>query len=207
MPNEETKINENLNILTDEETEGSALLGQLESELDRTNYRRRFSDALRSTISAIITVAAVAVLIATLWMPVLQVYGTSMTPGLKAGDIVLCTRGGMKRGNVVAFYVSNKILIKRVIGEPGDQIDIDKSGNVTVNGKVLEEPYVSKKELGNVSVDLPYKVPANKIFVLGDNRGTSADSRSKTVGCIAEEDMVGRLLLRVWPLNKFGLVH
>lgn len=179
----------------------------LESELNRENYRRRFADTLRSTISALLTVAAVAVLIATLWMPVLQVYGTSMTPGLKAGDVVLCTRGGMKRGNVVAFYVSNKILVKRVIGEPGDKIDIDKSGNVSVNGKALDEPYVDKKDLGTVSVDMPYTVPANKIFVLGDNRETNADSRSKTVGCIAEEDMVGRLLIRVWPLSKFGLVH
>lgn len=194
-------------VQTEEESTESSTLDQLETELNRVNYRRRFTDALRSTVSALLTVAALAVLIATLWMPVLQVYGTSMTPNLKAGDIVLCTRGGMKRGNVVAFYVSNKILVKRVIGEGGDVIDIDKQGNVTVNGRQISEGYVKDKQKGEISVKMPYTVPANKIFVLSDNREQNADSRSKTIGCIPEEDMVGRAVIRVWPLRKFGLIH
>jgi len=182
-------------------------LSQLESELERETYRRRFAEAIRSTVFTLITVAGIAVLIATLWLPVLQVYGTSMTPSLNAGDIVLCTRGGMKRGNVVAFYCANKILVKRVIGEAGDRIEIDKSGNVSVNGRTISEPYVAEKMLGECSVEFPYTVPENKIFVLGDNRENSSDSRSLTVGCVAEEDMVGRLLLRVWPLKSFGIIH
>lgn len=198
---------DNKAIIPDTNADQKPGLSLLESELQRENYRRRFADALRSTIFTLITVAGIAVLIATLWLPVLQVYGTSMTPSVKAGDIVLCSRGGMKRGNVVAFYCSNKILVKRVIGEGGDRIDIDKAGNVTVNGKTLDEPYVKEKMLGECGIEFPYTVPENKIFVLGDNRESSSDSRSKTVGCVAEEDMVGRLLLRVWPVGSFGVVR
>lgn len=182
-------------------------LAALEEEFQRENYRKKFAESLRSTVFTIITVIGIAVLVATLWLPVLQVYGTSMTPTLKAGSIVLCTRGGMKRGNVVAFYCSNKILVKRVIGEQGDTIDIDEGGNVTVNGTALNEPYVQEKALGECNITFPYTVPENKIFVLSDNRENSSDSRSQSVGCIAEEDMVGRVLLRVWPLSGFGLVH
>lgn len=182
-------------------------LDALEEEYQKETYRRRFAASLRSTIFTVITVFGIAVLIASLWMPVLQVYGTSMNPSLQAGDIVLCSRGGMKRGNVVAFYCSNKILTKRVIGEQGDTIDIDKSGNVTVNGSALDEPYVKEKMLGECNVKLPCKVPENRIFVLSDDRSTSSDSRSEAVGCVTEEDMVGKLVLRVWPLNRFGLVH
>ncbi|MBQ9155374.1 MAG: signal peptidase I [Eubacterium sp.] len=209
MANEDNNVNINLNIDSEGEKKLTVRdfgLDNLESELQRETYRRRFADALRSTIFTIITVAGIAVLIATLWLPVLQVYGTSMTPALHAGEIVLCTRGGMKKGNVIAFYCSNKILIKRVIGEQGDTIDIDKSGNVTVNGNSLSEPYVVEKMQGEISVDFPYTVPENKVFVLGDNRESTSDSRNKSVGCVAEEDMVGHVLFRVWPLSSFGRV-
>lgn len=182
-------------------------LSALEEEFQRENYRKKFAESLRSTIFTLITVAGIAVLVATLWLPVLQVYGTSMVPAVNAGDIVLCSRGGMKKGNVVAFYCSNKILVKRVIGEPGDTINIDESGTVIVNGSALDEPYVKEKMLGECNITFPYTVPENKIFVLSDNRENSSDSRSQSVGCIPEEDMVGRLLVRVWPLKSFGIVH
>ena len=178
---------------------------QVEQELNREKSRRGFSRAIRNIIFALITVAAIAVLVAVLWLPVLRIYGSSMTPTLGEGDIVLSVQGGsFKTGDVVAFYYNNKILVKRVIAKSGDWVDIDDDGNVTVNGTMIDEPYVSEKAFGECDIKLPYQVPESRVFVMGDHRSTSVDSRNRAIGCVSEEQVVGKIVFRVWPLKSFG---
>jgi signal peptidase I len=180
-------------------------VAQLEQELNRENFRRQYSRVLRSTIYSLITVAAVAVLVATLFLPVLRIYGTSMTPTMTDGDIVVSVKQGrFERGEIIAFWFNNKILVKRVIALPGEWIDIDEDGNVSISGQPLDEPYLTEKALGECDIEFPYQVPDGRIFVMGDHRLTSSDSRNSEVGCVAEEQVVGRLVFRVWPLNHFG---
>ena len=180
---------------------------QLEDELKRVKYKSRYRTVLRSTVYTLITVAAIAVLVATLWLPVLQIYGSSMTPTLQDGEIVLSVKtSDLKPGDIVAFYYNNKILIKRVICGPADWVDIDETGTVSVNNQVLEEPYLEDKALGETDIALPYQVPDGRVFVIGDHRSTSVDSRNTAVGCVAQEQIVGRIVFRVWPLSSFGPV-
>ena len=162
---------------------------------------------MRSTVYILIVVAAVAVLVATLLMPVLQIYGTSMAPTLDEGDIVISVKNpSFEPGDLMVFYVGNKILVKRYIAGPGQWVNIDEDGNVYVDGKPLDEPYIQDKALGDCNIELPYQVPENKIFCMGDHRETSVDSRNTAVGCISEEQLVGRIVFRVWPMKKFGTV-
>lgn len=180
---------------------------QLEQELGREKYRWRFRRLLRSTIYALITVAAVAVLVATLWMPVLQISGNSMSPTLTDGEVVVSLKGSsFEVGDIVAFYFDNKILVKRVIAGPGDWVDINEEGTVFVNDEELYEPYLVEKALGDCNITLPYQVPESKIFVMGDHRSVSLDSRNTALGCVAADQIVGRLIFRVWPREAIGLV-
>lgn len=179
---------------------------QLERELARVRYRRGFRRVMRSTLYTLLVVASAAVLTATLWLPVLQIYGSSMAPTLEEGNIVVSLKGGsFRQGQVVAFYYNNKILVKRVIATAGDWVDIDAEGNVSVNGAPLAEPYLAEKALGECDIELPYQVPEGRIFVMGDHRSVSVDSRSTTIGCVAEEQIVGRLYLCIWPLADMAL--
>lgn len=181
---------------------------QIEEELSRTKYRKRYRSVLKSTIYTLITVAAAAVLVATLLMPVLQIYGSSMTPTLADKDIVLTVKSSeLKTGDVVAFYYNNKILVKRVIAGPGDWVDITEEGDVYVNEELLDEPYLIEKAFGDCNIELPYQVPESRIFVMGDNRSVSVDSRSTVVGCVAEEAIVGKLVYRIWPLKQMGKIE
>ena len=186
---------------------------QLEAELNRARYRRRYRNVLRSTVYTLITVAAIAVLVATLLMPVLQIYGSSMTPTLADGDIVLSLKqSDFESGDVVAFYYNNKILVKRVIAQSGEWVDITPEGDVYVGKtssdmQLLEEPYLKEKALGDCIIEFPYQVPESRVFVLGDHRSVSVDSRNTAVGCVAEEQLVGRLVFRVWPLACFGDIN
>lgn len=178
---------------------------QLEAELNRARYKRRYGVVMRSTIYTLVTVAAVAVLVATLLMPVLQIYGNSMTPTLEDGNIVLSLKtSDFQPGDIVSFYYNNKILVKRVIAGPGDWVDITEDGDVYVNEELLEEPYLIEKAFGDCNIELPYQVPDSRIFVMGDHRSVSVDSRNTAVGCVAEEQIVGKLVFCVWPLDRFG---
>lgn len=179
----------------------------LQKELKRERYNRRFRRLLRSTVHALIVVAAIAALVATLILPVLQIAGTSMEPSLNDGDIVLLVKTDhLQTGDLCAFYYSNKILIKRVIATPGDYIWIEKDGTVFLNGEALDEPYVSRKALGECDVTFPYQVPENNYFVMGDHRETSIDSRSSVIGCIPEDQLIGKIFCKFWPLSEFELL-
>ena len=186
---------------------------QLEEELNRTRYRSRYRRVLRSTVYTLITVAAIAVLVATLLMPVLQIYGGSMSPTLADRDIVLSIKQSeFKSGDVVAFYYNNKILVKRVIALSGEWVDITPEGDVYVGKTIsdmqlLDEPYLEEKSLGDCNIEFPYQVPESRVFVMGDHRSVSVDSRNTAVGCVAEEQLVGKLVFRVWPLAFFGGIN
>ncbi len=181
---------------------------EVKAERERLAYRSRYTRVLRSTIYALVVVAAVAVLLATLFLPVLQVSGDSMNPTLQDKDvIVLVKSGSLKTGDLCGFYWQNKLLLKRVIGLPGDIISLDENGVVTVNGTVLDEPYVDELALGECDIKFPYQVPENRYFVLGDHRATSIDSRSSVIGCVEKNQIVGKVFIRVWPLSSFSLIH
>lgn len=177
----------------------------LKNELKRERYRRRFRRLLRSTINALVVVAAVAALVATLVLPVLQIAGTSMEPSLNDSDIVLLVKTDkLGTGDLCAFYYSNKILIKRIIAIPGDYIWLESDGTVFLNGNQIEEPYVEQKALGECDIEFPYQVPENSYFMMGDHRETSIDSRSTAIGCIAESQIIGKIICKVWPLSEFA---
>lgn len=181
---------------------------QLETELKRERYRHQYHFILRNTVFTLTTVAAAAVLVATLLLPVLQIYGSSMTPTLQNGEIVFSVRtSNFQPGDIIAFYYDNKILVKRVICEAGDWVNIEEDGTVYVNDEKLDEPYLTEQALGDCNITLPYQVPDGKIFVMGDHRSTSVDSRNTAVGCVAQEHVVGRIVFRIWPLNRLGLIN
>lgn len=178
---------------------------QLEAERNRLRSKNRYNRTLRSTVAILVVVAALAVLVATLWMPVLRIYGTSMSPTLTDGQVVITVKTRCFRsGDITAFYHGNKLLIKRYIAGPGQWVDIDRIGNVSIDGKALDEPYLTDKAYGETNIDLPYQVPDDRYFLMGDNREVSVDSRNTTVGCVARDQIVGKVVFRIWPLKDFG---
>ena len=178
---------------------------ELQAELKREKYKYHYRNVLKSTVFTLVVVAAFAILVATLWLPVLQIYGTSMTPTLNEGQIVVSVKSSeFGQGDLVAFYIGNKILVKRVIAQAGDNVVIQDDGTVIVNGRELEEPYLMEKALGECDLEFPYQVPESRYFLMGDHRATSVDSRTSVVGCIASEQIVGKIVFCVWPLDSFG---
>lgn len=183
-------------------------IDELKAELDRVKYKRKYINVFKSTVYTLVVVAAFAVLVATLWMPVLQIYGSSMTPTIDEGQIVVSVKGkNFEQGDLVAFYIGNKLLVKRIIAGPSDYVLVDENGTVFVNGTELYEPYVSEKSFGECDIEYPYQVPDSKYFLMGDHRETSVDSRVSVVGCIPEEQIVGKIVFRVWPVSDFGIVE
>lgn len=183
-------------------------LEQLQKEFGREQKRHRRRVTVFSTIFFLTVVAATVILLIVFALPVLQIEGTSMSPGLQDGDVILSVTGmQVEVGDIVAFYHNNTIFIKRVIAVGGDWVNIASDGEVSVNGTALEEPYVTKKSRGKCDIDLPFQVPGGQYFVMGDNRSTSVDSRSTSVGCVSEDMLIGRLTLRLWPFDRFGLIE
>ena len=183
-------------------------LSEIQSERKRIRRGSYYWQALRGTIAVLLVVAAVAVLITTLFLPILQVSGDSMSPTLEHNEIVVLVKTKeFKRGDVIGFYYQGKILLKRVIALPEDEVAIDADGNVYVNGEMLDEPYVTEKGLGGCDLEFPYKVPGTGYFVLGDQRSNSVDSRNSVIGAISRDDIIGKVVIRVWPFNRFGFVY
>ena len=188
---------------------GTALptVDQLERELYREKYHQRYRKILRSTVYALVIVAAVSILVATLLLPVLQIYGTSMTPTLSESDIVVSVKGGdIQQGDIIAFYYNNRVLVKRVIATGGQTVNMDKDGNVTVDGVLLDEPYLTEKSAGQSDLEYPFTVDPQTYFVMGDHRETSVDSRNSLIGCVSPSEVVGHIVWTVWPLSHFGRV-
>ena len=197
-----------MRIMRSQEPKPVPTVQELQSELNRVRYKRRYRSVLRSTIYTLVTVAAIAVLVATLWLPVLQIYGSSMTPTLQDGEIIFSLKtSSFEPGDIISFYYNNKILVKRVIARPGEWVDIDSDGYVYINDVRLDEPYLEDRAFGDCNIELPYQVPDGKFFVMGDHRSTSVDSRNTAVGCVAQEQVVGKILFRVWPFSAFGPVN
>lgn len=182
-------------------------LNEIQSERKRIRRKDYYKQALRGTVSVLVVVAAVAVLIATLFLPILQISGDSMSPTLEHDEVVILVKTKeFNRGDLIGFYYQGKILLKRVIALPDDEVAIDAEGNVYVNGEVLEEPYVTDKGLGDCDLEFPYKVPGTGYFVLGDQRSNSVDSRNSVIGAISQDDIIGKVFIRVWPFSRFGFV-
>ncbi|RGR62240.1 signal peptidase I [Agathobacter rectalis] len=196
-------------IMTDDYDRYSDDLGikELRQELRRVKYNNKFAATLFNTVGTLVVVAAAAILVANLWLPILKVTGTSMSPTLQEGQVLMASKGhDFKTGDVIAFYYNNKILVKRVIAMPGDWVNISDDGTVYVNDIAIDEPYLKEKALGDCNIELPYQVPESKIFVMGDNRSVSLDSRNTAIGCVSEEQVVGRIAFAIWPLSKIGKI-
>ena len=174
----------------------------------REKKKKSSARIVRNILFSVIAVIAVIVLIAALFMPVLQIYGNSMTPTLTEGNLVVSVKEHeFSTGDVIAFNYNNKILVKRVIAGSGELVDISKDGTVYVNNETIEEPYISEKALGDCDIKLPYQVPESRVFVMGDHRSVSVDSRNKSIGCVSEEQVIGKIVFRVWPLSGLGVVR
>lgn len=181
---------------------------EVEQELRRVRHRRRYRMTLNSTMHYMLLAAALAVLTATLWLPVLRIYGSSMSPTLNKDELVISVKNAdFQTGDVCAFYYNNRLLVKRVIANPGDWVNIDEAGNVYVNGEPLEEPYVTEKALGQCNLELPYQVPDERYFVMGDDRAVSLDSRNTAIGCVSQEQILGKIIFRIWPLKEIGKIR
>ncbi|MBO6157799.1 MAG: signal peptidase I [Firmicutes bacterium] len=189
------------------EHQNTPSIGQLEQEFARENRKKQVKGVLKSTLYILASVAAVVIILAMVFFPVLKIYGTSMTPTLDEGQYVLAAKGAtFNQGDIIAFYYNNQILVKRVIAFPGDWVDVREDGTVIVNGEILKEDYLSEKHQGITDLNYPYQVPESTLFVMGDHRMTSVDSRSSSVGCIPEDNIVGKIFFRVWPIDHFNKV-
>lgn len=181
---------------------------QLEELYQESRYRMRFFESMRSTVFMLLVVAAVSVLIAVLYLPILKIYGHSMAGTLDNGDVVVSLKNNqMETGDVMAFYYNNNVLVKRVIATSGQWVDMDKDGNVYVDNHKLDESYLQEKAYGEVDIVFPYQVPEGRIFVMGDNRSISIDSRNSTIGTVSDEQIVGKLIWKIWPLNDMGIIE
>ena len=183
-------------------------LTEIQTERKRIRKKDYYRQSLRSTVSVLVVVAAVAVLIATLFLPILQISGDSMSPTLDHDEIVVLLKTKkFERGDLIGFYYQGKILLKRVIALPEDEVALDAEGNVYINGELLDEPYVTDKGLGDCDLEFPYRVSGTSYFVMGDRRSNSVDSRNSVVGSIPQEDIIGKVFIRVWPFSRFGFVY
>lgn len=180
---------------------------ELEQALYKEKFKFRYKTLLKSTVYALIIVVAISVIASTLLFPVFKIYGKSMEPTLVENDIVVCMKKSKyKQGDIIAFYYNNKILVKRVIASSTEWVEIEEDGSIYVNDKLLNEKYIKKKYLGEVDIEFPYQVKEDNYFVLGDERKSSIDSRNSKIGTISKDNIIGKIIVKVWPLKHFGIV-
>ncbi len=180
---------------------------EVEQELKKINRRNIYLKALRGTVYALVIVAALAVLISSFILPVMQISGESMSPTLIDGEIIVLLKGNvLNMGDLLSFTWNNRTLIKRIIAGPGDWVVINEDGDVYVNDVKLDEPYVKEPGLGECDITFPFQVPEDSFFVMGDKRTTSIDSRSTYIGCVHKDQIVGKVWFRVYPFKRIGIV-
>lgn len=182
-------------------------ISELENEINRENYKHSFSKLLKSTLYILIIIIAISSLLATIIMPVVEMSDSTMKPLLNDGDIIITLKNSsLKQNDIIAFYHGNKILVKRVIGTEGDYVNIDISGNVYVNGELLNIKSASNIQKGENTITFPIQVSSDSIFVLSDERDNLSDSRTEEIGCIKKEDIIGKVIFRIWPIKKLGTI-
>lgn len=180
----------------------------LKEELMREKIKREFRRAILNMAGVLIVAAALTALMATRIFVLVQINGSSMKPTLNEDEVIILRQTkAVEKGDIVGFYYGGKILLKRVMAGAGDEVDIDREGNVSVNGERIDEPYLKEKTLGKCDLEFPYEVPEGAIFVLGDNRAISMDSRIKSIGCVESDQIVGKVVFRMWPMACMGIMH
>lgn len=185
-------------------------LEKIKEDYKTRKNREKFFYELKKTIGFFLVIISVGIIISSFWVRVLTIYGTSMSPNLTAKDTVVAFKKDQyKSGDVIAFYYNNKVLVKRVIATSGDWVNISNNGNVIINDKEIKEKYLlkSSKSIGKTDIKLPYQVPENKIFVMGDHRSVSIDSRNKIIGSIGKEQIIGKIKFIIWPLSRFDILN
>jgi len=181
---------------------------EIKKELNYEIYKFKYKNLLTNTISILIVVIAISIILATFFFPILEIKGSSMEPNIKQNDIVVSIKtNNIKNGDIIAFYYNNKILVKRVIAKSSDWVNIDKKGNVYVNNVLQKEEYLDKKSYGNIDISFPYQVPEESYFVLGDDRESSIDSRNSLIGCIKNEEIIGKIIFRIWPFKRINFIY
>lgn len=185
----------------------SPAVDQMKQELKQIRYKRAYARTLRSTLACVVMAVAL-ILCAVAFLPIIRITGDSMSHTLNRGDILLTLRGDeVQRGDLIVFYVEgNKMLVKRAVAVAGDRVEMTEDGVLIVNDQPVDEPYISSRALGECDQEFPLVVPQERVFVLGDHRELSIDSRSSAMGCIAREQVIGKVAVRIWPLNALGLI-
>ena len=180
---------------------------EFKKEYSRLRKKQEFHQGLGRVIRILVVVAAISIIIATVFFSIMQVRGSSMSPTMEENEIIIVNRySDVKKGDLIAFYYNNKVLLKRVIGISGDMVDMDDEGNVYVNNEKIEEEYLEEKDYGTPDITFPYQVPDGRYFVMGDHRSVSIDSRYQIIGTVSSEQLIGKVKFRIWPITRFGPV-
>lgn len=187
---------------------GAELAGKRKLQFEEENEKLQQTGHKRTRwlIGWVFTAGMVAILCMVCFLPMMRVESDGMSPTLEKGQCVMVIPGdSFEHGDIIAFYYDGRILLKRIIACPGEQVEVLKDGSVYVNGQLFDEPYASEKCYGSSDLTYPYQVPENRFFVMGDQRSAGTDSRTSQIGTVAQEQIVGKVVLRFWPLKAISV--